>query len=81
MAVDAVLHVQPCIGTAWVAVTHDVDGVHVAGFVVEIVRLGVAEVKAALAVEIECGGDHVDAFGLTVDGCAFRAVVAVAHAR
>jgi hypothetical protein len=81
VAVDAVLHVEPCVGTAWVAVTHDVDGVHVARFVVEIVGLGVAEVEAALFVEIEGGGNHVDALGLTVDRCLFRAVVAVAHAR
>ena len=78
VAVDAVLHIQPCIGTAWVAVTHDVDGVHVAGFVVEIVCLGVAKVKAALVVEIEGGCDHVDPFGLTVDSSACRGVVAVA---
>jgi hypothetical protein len=81
VAVDAVLHVQPRVGAAWVAVTHDVDGVHVSGLVVEIIRLGITEVKAALAIEIEGGGDHVDALGLTMDCCAFRAVVAVAHAR
>ena len=60
---------------------HDVDSVHVAGCVVEIIRFGVAEVKAALGVEIEGGGDHIDAFRLTVDGSACRGVVAVAGAR
>ena len=53
MAVDAILHVQPCIGAAWVAVTHNVDSVHMTGFVVKIVRFCVAEVKAALVVEIK----------------------------
>ena len=72
---------SPASGLHGLPVTHDVDGVHVSGFVVEIVRLGVAEVKAALAVEIEGGGDHVDAFGLPVDGSACRGVVAVAGAR
>jgi hypothetical protein len=33
-------------------VTHDVDSVHVAGFVVEIVHLGIAKIKAAFVVEI-----------------------------
>ena len=80
MAVDAVFHVQPGVGAAWVAVAHDIDRVHVAGLVVETVGLGVAEVKAALFIEIESRRDHVDALGLTVDRCLFRAVVAVAHA-
>ena len=51
------------------------------GFVVEIIRFGIAEVKAALVVEIEGGGDHVDTFRLTVDGSACRGVVPVAGAR
>lgn len=80
MAVDAVLHVQPCVGTAWVALAHDVDRVHVSCFVVEIVGLRVAKVEAALGVEMECGGDHVDALGLTVDSSALGAVVAVSGA-
>ena len=80
VAIDAVLHVEPFVGTAWVAMTHDVDGVHMAGFVVEIVGLGVAEVETALFVEMKGGGYHVDALGLTMDRCLFRLVVAVAHA-
>ena len=37
--------------------------------------------KQHFVVEIEGRGDHVDAFGLTVDRSAFGGVVAVAHAR
>lgn len=80
MAVDAVLHIEPGIGFAWMAVAHDVDGIHVASVVVAIVHFGIAKVEAALAVEMESGGDHVHAFGPAVDGRAYRGVVAIAHA-
>lgn len=63
------------ISSKFIVVARDIDGVHVASLVVEIVRLGVPEIKAALLVQ-KRGTHHKEALGLTLDGNAYVGVVA-----
>jgi hypothetical protein len=60
---------------------HDVDRIHVPFLVVEIVALRIAEIEAALPIQIQRRRHHINAFRLPIDCGLLRRVVAIAHPR